>query len=107
MWQRWVNSFLGAWLALAPIVHMDASLVRFNNLFIGVLAAVVSSSTPIIVTIWDSGLGVAAGAWVAFSSSFQVFTAGGGYLGSNIASGLVIFTSAQLAARRIPLKTRD
>jgi len=78
---------------------MDAPFVGLNNLFIGVLAAVVSSTTPIADTIWESGLGVAAGAWIAFSSSFQFFIAGDGYLWSNIASGLLILASAQLAAR--------
>jgi len=100
MCQRWINSILGVWLALAPIVRMDSSSVRLNNLFVGVLAAVTSSSIPIMATIWESGLGVAAGAWVAFSCSFQVFTAGGGYIWNNIASGLLILASAHLAARR-------
>ena len=105
MWQRWTNSILGIWLALAPIVRMDSSSVRLNNLFVGVLAAVMSSSMPVMATIWESGLGVAAGAWVAFSCSFQVFSAGDGYLWNNIASGLLILASAQLAARRTPSKS--
>lgn len=106
MYQRLINSILGVWLALAPIVPMDASLVKLNNLFIGVLAAVVSSTTPIVATIWESGLGVAAGAWVAFSSSFPFFSAGRGYLWSNIASGLLILASAHLAARKNPADGR-
>ena len=105
MWQRWLNSILGIWLALAPIVRMDSSSVRLNNLFVGVLAAVVSSTIPIVATIWESGLGVAAGAWVAFSCSFRVFSAGEGYIWNSIASGLLIIASAQWAARRAPSKS--
>jgi len=95
MWQGWVNEILGTWLALAPLVRMDNASVKLNNLIIGVIAAVVSGYSP-TKRIWECWLGLTAGAWLAFSSSFQVFVEGEGYLWNNIVFGVLIFTSGIL-----------
>jgi hypothetical protein len=33
MWQGWVNQFLGAWLALAPIIDVDMPWAAISGLF--------------------------------------------------------------------------
>ncbi len=93
MWHRWINEVVGAWLALAPLVPLDVPSVKLNNVYMGVLAAVMSAHTPTKAT-WRCWLGIAAGAWVAFSSFFKFFVEGNGYLRSNMLSGVVIFTVA-------------
>ena len=93
MWYSWMNEVIGAWLALAPLVSLDVPSVKLNNLYMGVLAAVVSAHTT-TKRAWRSYLGIAAGAWVAFSSFFKFFVEGDGYLQSNVISGVVIFIVA-------------
>lgn len=95
MWQGTIIQLLGLWLALASLVHMDVASVKLNNLIMGVLAAVVSGYTPIKKS-WECWLGLIAGAWLAFSSSFQYFVEGNGYLWNNLICGVLIFTSGIL-----------
>lgn len=103
MWQGWVNRLLGIWLMLAPFVSMDMSSVKLNNLYIGVLAAVVSGYTPTRKArgCW---LGIAAGVWIAFSSFFHLFVQGAGYFWNNVVSGVLIFTSGSLARASSPIE---
>jgi len=103
MWQGWVNGILGIWLSLAPLVSMDVPSVKLNNLYIGVLAAVVSGYTPTRKT-WECWLGIAAGVWIAFSTFFPLFVQGTGYLWNNVASGVLIFTSGFLARASSPIE---
>ncbi len=101
MWQGWVNEVLGIWLALAPLVNINNASVRLNNLVMGVIAAVVSAYTPIKIS-WECWLGLIAGAWLAFSSSFLFFVQGGGYIWSNAICGVLIFTSGLLVLEDSP-----
>ncbi len=95
MWQGWVNEVLGIWRALVPLVHLDNASVKPNNLFMGVMAAVVSGYTPIKRS-WECWLGLMAGAWLTFSSSFHYFVERNGYLWNNLIFGVLIITSGIL-----------
>ena len=103
MWQGWVNRIIGIWLLLAPFVSMDVPSVKLNNLYIGVLAAVVSGYTP-TKNEWGCWLGIAAGVWIAFSSFFHLFVQGTGYLWNNVVSGVLIFASGTIASASSPTK---
>ena len=94
-WQGWVNQILGVWLSIAPFVSLDVSSVKLNNLFVGVLAAIVSGYTP-ARKLWECWLGFVAGVWIAFSSSIQFFVQGENYLWNNAIAGALIFTSGML-----------
>lgn len=105
VWQGWVNQILGVWLSIAPFVSLDISSVKLNNLFVGVLAAIVSGYTP-AKKLWECWLGFAAGVWLAISSSIQFFVQGEGYLWNNIIAGALIFTSGMLVAVSEPVGKR-
>ena len=106
MWQCRANEILGTWLALAPLFRFDRALVGLNNLFVGALVAVVSSYMPITKHPWESWVGVAAGTWVAFTSCFQFFVTGGGYVWSNVAAGTLIVVASLCAPTYEPAGTR-
>ncbi len=96
MWQGWVTQFLGAWLALAPIIGVDMPWAELDNFFVGILSALLSASIPTRKA-WVSWLGIIAGAWVVISSLFPFFLAGDGYLWNNIVSGGLMFLSGLLS----------
>ena len=105
MWQGWVTQFLGAWLALAPIVRVEMPWAELDNFFVGVLSALISASIPIRKA-WVSWLGIVAGAWVAISSLFPFFLTGDGYLWNNVVSGSLIFLSGLLAVASVSKEKR-
>ncbi|HUI66511.1 MAG TPA: hypothetical protein VL126_16825 [Bacteroidota bacterium] len=106
MWHCRINEILGIWLALAPLFRLDRAAAGLSNLFIGVLVAVVSSDMPITNHPWESWVGVAAGTWVAFTSCFQFFVTGGGYLWSNVAAGALIVVASLCVPTYEPAGTR-
>jgi uncharacterized membrane protein HdeD (DUF308 family) len=74
-----------------------------SNLVLGILAAAVSANTP-TKRLWVCWLGVAAGAWVAFSSYFQFSAAGESYLWSNVISGVLIFIAGSMILNSDPIE---
>jgi hypothetical protein len=105
MWQAWTIQFLGAWLALAPIIGVEMPWAELNNFFVGILSALLSASISTRKA-WVSWLGIAAGGWVAISSLFLFFLMGDGYLWNNEISGGLIFLSGLLCVARVAKEKR-
>ena len=99
MWQAWTMTFIGVWIAVAPFVPMDLSTVKFNNMTMGVIAALASHLLP-KRKLWERWVGMIFGIWIFVASLIPALTAGSGYLWNNFGSGILICFSGLLAVRK-------
>ena len=89
MWQAWTDGILGLWLALAPLLSMDVPSVKLNNIFVGLVVAVVGWYVP-KERGWQRWVTETLGYWVLIASFIPDLVEGYPYLWNNLVSGILI-----------------
>lgn len=89
MWQAWVNGILGAWVFIAAFLTLGSAGNLWNDLIVGVIAAVVGF-LMIKPKPWQGWLTGLMGIWLIIAAFIPALRLGGGLLWNNVIVGVLL-----------------
>jgi len=89
MWQAWTNAILGMWLVVAAFLSFSATGNLWDNLIVGVIAAI-AGFAMIKEKSWQGWLAGIMGIWLIIAAFIPVLQISTGYLWNDLLSGVLL-----------------